>query len=172
MEFYKVLESRRSIRNFKPDSVRPEVLDKILSVIDFVPSAKNIQPWEFIVTKDKSIREQLSDACLGQRHVREAPVVITAVGDPKVCYGNMGGTDSSLPIDVGMALYSFMLAASNEGLGTCWIGAFDENKVKKILDIPKELKVVGLTPLGHPKETPDWHKRKSRDSLFHEERYR
>ncbi|MEO0083574.1 MAG: nitroreductase family protein [candidate division WOR-3 bacterium] len=150
MEFYDVIKQRCSVRAYKPTPIDDNVLERILEAGRLAPSAKNIQPWKFIVVKDPKIKQELVVACRNQEFIAQAPIVICAVALEKIAWGRMGGYWSSYPVDVAIALEHIILAATNEGLGTCWIGAYDESAVKKILNIPDDVKVIALTPLGYP----------------------
>ncbi|MEO0075389.1 MAG: nitroreductase family protein [candidate division WOR-3 bacterium] len=160
MEFYQVIKNRKSIRKYKPNPIAEDILNRILEAGRLAPSAKNIQPWKFIVIKDQNIKEKLVSACRNQEFIAQAPIVICAVALEKIAWGKMGGYWSSYPVDVAIALEHIILAATNEGLGTCWIGAFEENEVKHILAIPDDVKVIALTPLGYPDQDPEPRPRK------------
>jgi len=160
MEFYDVIKLRKSIRAYKPDPISDEVLTRILESGRLAPSAKNIQPWKFIVIKDTKIKQELVIACRNQEFIAQAPVVICAVALEKIAWGKMGGYWSSYPVDITIALDHMILAATNEGLGTCWIGAYDETEVKRILKIPEDVKVIALTPIGYPAQPPSPRTRK------------
>ena len=160
MDFYQVIKSRKSIRAYKSDSINNDVLDRVLEAGRIAPSAKNIQPWKFIVVKDAKIKQELVSACRNQSFIGQAPVVVCAVALEKIAWGNMGGYWSSYPVDVAIALDHIILAATNEGLGTCWIGAYHEAEVKRILKIPDEVKVIALTPIGYPAQEPSLKPRK------------
>ena len=154
MEYYHAVSSRRSIRKYRPDPVPPQALHRIFEAVREAPSAKNIQPWKFILVKDPENRKRLVEACNKQAFLAEAPLVVVACGWPAQAYHRMGGSLSSLPIDLGIAMEHLVLAATAEGLGTCWIGAFTESAVKEILQVPPEASVVALTPLGLPADVP------------------
>ncbi len=150
MDFYDVVRTRLSVRSYKPDPIPEDVLTRILEAGRLAPSAKNYQPWKFIVVKDPAIRQALVPACKGQGSVGQAPVVICAcVIDAQVWKG-MGGYWSAEAVDIAIALEHMILAAAAEGLGTCWIGAFLEAEVRKVLAIPDGVKPIALTPLGFP----------------------
>ena len=115
------------------------------------PSARNMQDWKFVVVKDPGLRQRLAEAARNQEFVGQAPVVIAACGtsDYVMTCGQL-----TYPIDVAIAVDHMTLAAVEEGLGTCWIGAFYEDKVKEILEVPKTVRVVTLLPLGYPAAEP------------------
>ncbi len=150
MDFYEVVRRRLSVRAYKSDPVPEEVLQRILEAGRLAPSAKNYQPWKFIVVKDPALRAALVPACRNQRFVGEAPVVVCACAILDRAWQGMGGYWSSAEVDVTIALEHIILAAANEGLGTCWIGAFIEEEVRKVLGIPAAVKPVALTPIGYP----------------------
>ncbi len=160
MEFYKVIKERRSIREYKPDPIPDDVLKRVLNAARLAPSAKNIQPWRFIVVKDEKLRHILVEACHYQEFIAQAPVIICGVALEKEAYAEMGEYLNSYPVDLAIALDHLILAATNEGLGTCWIGSFNEEKVKRVLGIPEDVRVVALTPLGYPAESPPPRPRK------------
>jgi len=158
MEFEEVIKKRRSIRSYEEKPVPQKVLLKILEAARLAPSAKNRQPWKFIVVKDKEKRKRIAEASYYQNFIAEAPIVIVAVAlEPDYI---MSCGVPAYPVDLAIAVEHICLAACNEGLGTCWIGAFDQEKVKKILEIPEKYKVVALTPLGYPKHVPPPRPRK------------
>jgi len=151
MDFNEVVRTRRSIRSFKPDPVPEEVLNRILEAVRIAPSGSNRQPWKFIIVKDKAMKKRLVPACGNQKFIADAPVVIVACG-----YNigwNRGGYmgDMSMLVDVSIAFTHLVLAARVEGLGTCWIGSFNNEEDKKILGVPEDVNIVAITPLGYPK---------------------
>jgi len=154
MEFYEVIKERKSVRKYKPDPIPDDVLNRILEAGRIAPSAKNIQPWHFIVIQNPEIKEMVAEACRGQRFMAEAPVIICGCALEDIAWGRMGGYMSSFAVDLAIAMEHMILAATNEGLGTCWVGAFVEKDVKKILKIPDNVRVVALTPVGYPAEVP------------------
>jgi nitroreductase len=166
MDFYEVIKKRKSVRAYKKDPVPDEVLNRIIETARIAPSAKNTQPWKFIIVKDQKVLDELVPTCNNQRFIAEAPIVICAVGLEKLDWGRMGGYWSSLPVDVTIALEHIILAAANEGLGTCWIGAYKEPEVKKVLKIPDGVKVIALTPLGYPNQEPVGRPRKPLDEII------
>ena len=149
MDVKEAVLKRRSVRSFKDREVSRETLEDIMESVRMAPSASNRQDWEFVLVDDHSLKEKLYRAANGQAFVREAPVVVAGVAtDPDEvmsCGVNPGVVDLSIALD------HLTLRAAEEGLGTCWIGAFDQEKTKDILNIPDEYKVISLMPLGYPK---------------------
>ena len=161
MDIYEAIRKRKSIRKYKSEPVSDEKLTKVLEAARLAPSGKNGQPWRFIIVRDEKIRKELIPACRGQAFVAEAPIIVAACGREQDSYQKQGGYMTSMAIDIGITLEHLMLAAAAEGLGTCWIGAFEEKEVKKVLGIPDDLRVVALTPLGYPDQEPSPKPRKT-----------
>jgi nitroreductase len=171
MDLYEAIRVRTSVRSYRSTPVEGEKLKRILDAARLAPSGKNGQPWTFIVITDPETRRKLVGACKGQGYVEEAPVVIAVCGREELAYKKMGGYWNSLPVDIGIALEHLMLAAAAEGLGTCWIGAFMEEEVRGILGVPKEIKIVALTPVGYPKEGRVATPRKPLEEIIMHERW-
>ena len=169
MDVFDAITERRSIRAYKPDPVPEDKLNRILEAARLAPSAKNRQPWKFIVVKDPTIRQALVPACKEQQFVGEAPVVIVGVAET-TDYVLTCGIPAHI-IDIAIAMTQITLQAMEEGLGTCWIGAFYQDEVKKILGIPPDKQVVELMTLGYPAESPAPRSRKSFEEVFLFDRY-
>lgn len=150
MNVMEAIARRRSVRSYSDQPVPDEVLLRILEAGRLAPSARNMQDWKFVVVKDQEQRQRLAEAAKNQEFVGQAPVVIAACGTSEYV---MTCGQLTYPIDVAIAVDHMTLAAVEEGLGSCWIGAFHEDKVKAILGIPKAVRVVALLPLGYPAET-------------------
>ena len=149
MDLMQAIRARRSIRNFLDRSVEEEKLLAVLEAGRLAPSARNMQDWRFIVVRDAATRQRLAEAARDQQFVGQAPVVIAACGTSDLV---MTCGQPAYAIDVAIALDHMTLAAASLDLGTCWIGAFYEDKVKEILGVPQEIRVVALLPLGYPAE--------------------
>ncbi len=165
MNVLKVIKERRSVRRYKPDPIPDEVLIRVLDAARFSPSGKNLQPWKFILVRDDKVKKRLAEASAGQSFIARAPIVVAACGFPNDCYSRMGNYMKSWPIDVAIAVEHLILQAQEEGLGTCWIGAFEEKEVKRILQVPEDVKVLALTPLGYPDEIPRSRGRKNLEEI-------
>jgi nitroreductase len=165
MSVLRIMKERRSVRRYKPEPIPEEVLLRVLEAARFSPSGKNLQPWKFIIVKDNKVKKRLAEASLEQSFIAEAPIVVVACGFPDECYSRMGNYMKSWPVDVAIAVEHLILQAQEEGLGTCWIGAFEEKEVKLILQIPDNVRVLALTPLGYPDEIPLSRGRKSLDEI-------
>ena len=145
MEFSEVVRKRRSIRRYKDTPVPKESILKVLEAARIAPSAGHRQPWHFIVVQDKDAIGNLAGR--GQ-WASEAPAMKVGLADPEA-------SPSWCDNDVGIAFEHIVLAATDLGLGTCWMGQTRRDaEVKELLGIPDKYKVVALTPLGAPDETP------------------
>ena len=164
MDTIEAIRFRRSIRRYKTDPIPEEHLEIILGAGRAAPSARNRQPWHFVVVTDGGTRAKLAGACMGQLWLARAPVMIVAVGLPEV-------SRAWYPVDVSIALQNMVLAATSLGYGTCWVGAFHEGAVKAILGIPREAKVIAVCPLGVPAERPRPRKRNAPEQVFSLDRY-
>ena len=152
MEVLEAIKTRKSVRAYRDIPVEDDKLRLVMAAARLAPSASNRQEWRFVVVRDRGQREKLAEIAGGQRFVAEAPVVIAACA---VTDGHlMRCGQACYPIDVAIALDHLSLAAVSLGLGTCWIGAFDEGRVRALLDIPPEVRVVELMTLGYPRD-PD-----------------
>ncbi|NJD76331.1 MAG: nitroreductase [Candidatus Methanoperedens sp.] len=169
MDVLKAIKSRRSIRAYDSREVEEDKLVRILESGRLSPSASNRQERRFVVIRDAMTRKLLSEAARNQGFVAEAPVVIAACSVESEYVMSCG--QPAYPIDTAIAVDHMTLAAVQDGLGTCWIGAFDEKKVKKILNIPDHVRVVALLPLGYPSATPRPTPRKSLDEIVKWEKW-
>ena len=169
MNVYEAIKTRRSVRLYQDKPIPEEVLTRILEAGRMAPSGGNRQPWKFVVVTDKETRKRLGKAANNQHFVGEAPVIIAAVGlnSKKI----MSCGIPADPVDVAVAIDHMTLAAVEEGLGTCWIGAFSQEKVCKILKIPSSFKVIELLPLGYPADSPGPKVRKSLEEIVCQEKF-
>lgn len=166
-----LIETRRSIRSYKDQEIEEDKLNYVLQAFRKAPSAKNLQPWKLVVIKNKKILKDITIACNNQTFMEEAPVIIAACAKEEESYGTMGGYMNSYPIDIAIALEHLILAATEKGLGTCWIGAFKEQLVKDILGVPENVRVVALTPLGYPAREASIRGRKPLTEIISYDKY-
>jgi len=171
MEFYEVIKKRKSVRKYNSKKIPDDVLNRVLEAGRIAPSAKNIQPWKFVVVRDPALKKQVAEASRGQTFMADADVIICGCALEKIAWGRMGGYMSSFAVDLAIAMDHMILAAANEGLGTCWIGAFEEKAVKLLLGVPEDVKVVALTPLGYPAEVPKDRGRKPASEIISYDKY-
>lgn len=163
MDFYKVIEKRRSIRRYKDTPVERETIETVLDAARLAPSWKNLQCWKFIVIDDFPMKESIIQAFAetnpGKKSIMAAPVLVVLCADPSAS-GRVGDKEYYL-VDAGITMEHLVLAACNEGLGTCWLGLFNEEKVRSALKMPDSWRVVAMTPLGYPDQDPKPRPRKT-----------
>lgn len=150
MDVLDAIKTRKSVRKYLSMPVEKEKLTAILEAGRLAPSASNRQEWRFVVVGDDATKRKLAEAANNQTFVGEAAVVIAACAETDGHVMSCG--QACYPIDVAIALDHVTLAAEELGLGTCWIGAFNESRVKQILSIPAQVRVVALMPLGYPSD--------------------
>lgn len=157
--FMDLIKKRKSERSYDPDlTLSDNYIESMVEAARLAPSASNRQPWHFIAVKDKNIRKRICDEALGgivaNKFVSDAPVIFvvcTDVGFSVVKMGEIVKGISYHLIDAGIAGEHLVLQAAELGIGTCWIGWFNEKRIKKILTIPKAVKVVSLITAGYAK---------------------
>lgn len=150
MDIFDVIKVRKSVRKYIDKSVEPEKIEKVLTAAQLAPSWKNGQCWKFITVTDKEIKKQLinftgsfNKSWLGKEHA-----IIVACGDPEK--SGFRNNQNYYLVDVAIALDHLILMATSLGLGTCWIGAFEEDNIKNLLQIPNNYRIVAMTSLGYP----------------------
>ncbi len=170
MDVYQAIRYRKSVRAYMEKPVEKEKLVRIIEAARLAPSAGNRQEWRFVVVTDTDTRKRLAYEASGQSFMAEAAVIIACCAETDGHVMRCGLP--SYPIDVAIAIDHITLAAVAEGLGTCWIGAFDVDKTRKILGIPPEIRVVELLTLGYPLDPLP--KKKSRlpvETIVHYEKW-
>jgi nitroreductase len=169
MDVFEAISIRRSVRKYKEIAVEEEKLEKILESARIAPSAANRQEWKFIVVKDQEKREKLSIAAHGQKFVKEAPITIVACSTESEKIMPCG--QYAYTVDISIAVSFMILQATELGLGTCWLGAFDEEQVKIALDIPANIRVPAMFTLGYANENPGQRPRKILKEITCHEKY-
>jgi len=171
MEILDVIKGRYSVRKYRDEAVSDDELNEILEAARFSQSAKNLQGWRFIVVRNQEKRARLVEAAKGQRFVGQAPVVIACLGVGTEYIMTCG--QPAYTIDVAIAMENMALTAHNIGLGTCWLGAFYEDQVKTILEIPEseDVRVVGMLTLGKAESSSPAKNRKPLDEIVSYERW-
>jgi len=173
LDVFEAIKRRRSIRAFTHEDVSKEEVEKLLDAARHAPSAGNIQPWEFIIIRDSKIKQKLSMAALDQAFIEEAPVVIVVCANEMRSgrgYGSRGATLYCLQ-DTAAAIQNMLLTACALGLGTCWVGAFQEEDVRRILNIPGGVRPIAVIPVGHPAEKPETRFKRALSEVVHYETY-
>jgi len=155
MDVDEAIRTRRSVRRYRPTRVPDDLLRQIVEAGIAAPSAGNLQSRRFFVVKDTRRRGRLAAAAMNQQFIREAPVAVVVCADHRIRNEyEQRGVDLYCLLDCAAATHSMMLAAHARGLATCWVGAFDEAEVARILDTPRYLRPVTIFPIGYPAETP------------------
>lgn len=173
MDIRVLLRSRHSTRSFKSVDVDEEKVLRILGDAVLAPSAGNLQPWEFILVRGEEVKKRLAEAALDQDFIAEAPVVVVVCTDVERSgwkYGERGRSFYSL-IDASMASMLILLSTVEEGLDACFVAAFDDDQVSKILNLPRRIRPVGIIPIGYAAETPDMTRRMPLEKVLHLERW-
>jgi nitroreductase len=174
MDFAQVVKKRFMCRRYEDRDVPDEVLDRILDLAVRFPSAGHTQPQEFIVIRNPQTKLRLAKAALGQVYVAEAPVDIVVVSDIRRSYARYGerGANFYSIIDGAFAAMLVMLAAINEGLGSAFVGAFDDDQVRAVLGLPQVIRPIGISPIGYCAEPPQKLPRRPKEEIIHYERWR
>ena len=148
------IENRHCVRAFTDEDVSDELVHDLIKAASLAPSAGNMQPWRFVIVRDKARRDALAEAAYGQGFVSEAPVVIVVCTAPGVSAQGYGLRGSELYCiqDSAAAAQNILLEATHKGLGACWVGAFDEGRVGEAVSCPVFLRPVAMVPVGWPKE--------------------
>lgn len=147
MDVFEAVQKRHSVRAYDSTPIPDEKLKKILEAARLAPSAGNVQPWHFIVITDAEKRKKLARARFAS-FLSQAPTVIVGCGDQRA-------SPDWHVVDVAIAMQNMVLTATSEGLGTCWIGSFEEDQIKEMLRIPEKFRVIALLAVGYPRKKLD-----------------
>jgi nitroreductase len=162
MDIFQVIRDRRSIRKYKDTPVERENIEQILDAARLAPSWKDMQCWRFLVLDDAEKRAKVlaafPDDNPGKKAIAMAPVVIVVCADPRES-GVENGIEYYIA-DTAIAFEHLCLAAHALGLGTCWMGWYNEEQIKRALAIPDDIRIIGITPLGYPDQEPKARPRK------------
>jgi nitroreductase len=153
MEFMEVISKRRAIRKYKKDPIPEDKLQRLYQALRLAPSGNNRQPYRFIFVRDERVRREIVQRACHQDFLYDAPIIMVACCEPGRAF------------DTAIAVDHLVLAATNEGLGTCWVGWFDRDAVKEILGIERNMDVPILVPIGYPDESPPARPRKTLEEL-------
>ena len=173
MDTLRTIVSRRSIRAFKNDPVPREVLLQILEATRAAPSAGNRQARDIIVVRDKAVKKALAEAALDQEFIEEVPIDLVFCINPGRSAQRYGerGRNLYCILDSAASVENALLAAHALGLGTCWVGAFHDNMVVRVLGLPSDMRVVAIIALGYPAEDPEPTPRLPFEEFVHLDRY-
>lgn len=152
MDVFEAFRKRKSSRSYAETSVTDAVLVNIVEAARLAPSAGNVQPWHFVIVRDDEKRRRIAEGCRYGKFLSESPVVIIACG-------NRRASPRWYAVDTSIALEHIVLAATALGLGTCWIGMFNEEEIREMVDVPDEFEIVALLAVGYGKKKTDlWAK--------------
>ncbi|GIM28710.1 nitroreductase [Clostridium polyendosporum] len=163
MDFYDVIYKRRSIYKYKGDKVNKESLDRMINAAMMSPSWKNRSSYKLILIDDNKLKDSISEEILNKddkasKAIKDAPMVVVIVACPEKS-GEVAGKEYYL-VDAAIAMEHFILAATAESYSTCWIGAFDEDNIRSILNVPSDYRVVAMTPLGIGEDEKEYSEKK------------
>ena len=174
MSFLEIVQMRRSVRSFLPTPVEQEKINYILECARLAPSWKNLQCWRFVVIEDPTTRQKLVEAMTptnpGRKALIQAPVIIVLCADPTE--SEVWEGKDYMMLDAGLAMEHLILAATEQGLGTCWQGWFSEQKIREIINVPENVRAVALTPLGYAAEQKAPRPRKILNDIVFKEKWR
>jgi nitroreductase len=169
MNFQELIRVRRSVRGYKPDAIDDDILYRVLSAARVAPTAANLQPVHLIVITEPAMRERLRTV-YARDWFHAAPVIVVGCTDPSKAWQRGDGFNAA-EIDAAIVMDHLILAATEEGLATCWVCAFDETKAKEVLGLPPDIRVVAMTPLGYADAEPRPFARKPIEQIVHRERW-
>lgn len=169
MDFQELIRVRRSIRGYKPEPIPDDVLHRVLGAGRLAPTAANLQPFHLILVTDADMRARMKEV-YAREWFYSAPAIIVGCVDPAKAWKRSDGFNAG-ELDVAIVMDHIILAAAEEGLGTCWVVAFDEAKAKELLGVPPDVRVIAMTSLGYPNSEPRPFARKPIQELLHKERW-
>lgn len=164
MDFYEVIKTRRSVRNYKPDPVPEDALKRIAEAVSLAPSACNLQPWSFRIVINPDLRQKIA-SIYSRPWLAEAPAIAVALGNSETCWKRLEG-EPAIAIDIGIAMEHLVLAAAAEGLGTCWVCAYEVARMNAALNIIAPWSVYAISPLGYAAAAPQPLQRKPIEEVF------
>ncbi|TFG06938.1 MAG: nitroreductase [Promethearchaeota archaeon] len=171
MDFYDVVKKRRSFRFYKHDMPEQDKIDRILEAARLAPTWANMQGMHYVIVQDPEKVKAIWKAIGQRKKFADAPMFIVGAISENDSGKNASG-EKYYPVDFGICFEHLILAATAEGLASCWIGWFNEEKIKKILNIPEKYRVLGLTPLGYStKPKGEVTDRKSIETTVHYESF-
>lgn len=173
MRIPEMIKERRSIRAFSDRDISDGDVELLVEAACWAPSAGNRQPWEFVVVRDEENKRRLVEAAYGQSFIAEAPVVFVVCADPSRSASRYGrrGVELYCLQDTAAAVQNLLLTAAANGLGGCWIGAFDEDRATKAVGTPAGVRPIAIVPVGYPAERPPPRPRRRLSEVIHWERF-
>ena len=174
MDFEDVIGKRKMVRKYKQNRpLSDKIITKLIRNAHRAPSAGHTQVQEFIIVKDPLIKKKLRIAAVDQEYVEDAPLLIIVCSNTSRSVGRYGirGREFYSIIDGAFASMLVLLTAVNEGIGACFVGAFDDTKVSKILEIPNQVRPIGIICVGYPDEEPERIERIALSKLVYYDKY-
>lgn len=173
MDIFECIKGRRSIRSFSNDPISDDDINKILEAGIWAPSAGNMQAWEFVIVRDKKLRQKLAKAAYNQDFIAEAPVCIVVFANMRRSASRYGsrGSDFYCLLDAAAATQNMLLAIHALGYGSVWIGAFNDDAVMRILNAPEYCRPIAILPVGKPLEKPSPPRRLPISKVLHFEQF-
>lgn len=173
MDVFEAIKNRRSVRAFTSQPVSEKQVYQLIDAAGWAPSAGNVQPWEFIIVRSAETKRKLAEAALNQIFIKEAPVVIVVCANEIRSgqrYGSRGVNLYCLQ-DTAAATQNLLLAVYALGLAACWVGAFQEEEAKNVLNTPTGIRPVAIVPIGHPIERPTSRLKRPINEFIHSETF-
>ncbi len=173
MELFEAIMNRRSIRKFKEEIPEDKLIEKIVEAGIWAPSAGDLQSWDTVLVKDYQIKVKIALAAYVQEFIAKAPVLIVMCANRANAGARYGerGRELYCIQDASCAALNMMLAAYGLGLGSAWVGAFKEEEVRDLLNLPAHIRPVALIPIGYPDEEPEAPLRRNVKDVIHKEKY-
>ncbi len=173
MEVFEAIKNRRSIRKFTNQTVPKEMVEKLVEAARMAPTAGNAQAYQLVIVRQEEQKQRLSHAAFGQKQVQTASVVFVVCADLKKAQESYADRGQNLYClqDTAAVTQNIILTAFSLGLGTCWIGAFKEEEVKKVLNAPEGMRPVAMIPVGYPAESPPQRTRRLPAEFVHQETF-
>lgn len=168
-----MISERRSIRAFTDREISEKEAELLVEAACLAPSAGNRQPWEFVIVRDDENKRRLAEAAYGQYFIAEAPVIFVVCADPSRSASRYGrrGIELYCLQDTAAAVQNLLLTAKANGLGSCWIGAFDEARAAEVIGAPKGVRPIAIVPVGYPAESPPPRPRRRLSEVIHKEKF-
>ncbi|MEM2869832.1 MAG: nitroreductase family protein [Thermoplasmata archaeon] len=172
MELVEAIEGRRSVRAFKNEELPEGFIEEAVRVGNLAPSAGNLQARDFVVVRDAGTKKRLAEAALGQDFIAEAPVVLVVCANARrIAHYGERGRELYMLQDTAAAIENILLYVHSKGLGSCWVGAFNDAEVSEALDLPNWVRPVAILPIGVPAERPAKRRRLALSEILHHERW-
>ncbi len=174
MDIYSAIHDRRSVRKFKSDAISQETLESILEAARVAPSWANKQCWRYILVESDNVKDEIYSALPeknpGTKTIKQAPYTVVLCADPEA--SGKAGSREYYMLDAGISMQQLMLAAHAEGLGTCWIAWIDdEQKIREALNLPEEIQLIALSPLGYPDKNAKPTPRKELSEIVYKDQW-